>query len=41
MRAENKAESEGKKLTKTLAGVQGTWFIWKFVEVAPSAKQKG
>ena len=41
MRAKSKAEREDKQFTKTLAGVSGTWFVWKFVEVTQSGKQKG
>ena len=40
IKAESKAE-RGKKFTRTLAGVSGTWFIWKFVDVAESGKKKG
>ena len=41
IKAESKAEREKKKFTRTLAGVSGTWFIWKFVDVAESGKKKG
>ena len=41
MKATSKAEREEKQFSKTLAGVSGTRFIWKFVEVGKSGKKKG
>ena len=41
MKAASKAEREEKQFSKTLAGVYGTRFIWKFVEVGKSGKKKG
>ena len=40
MKATSKAERKGKKLTKTLAGVSGTWYIWKFVDVGETSEGK-
>ena len=41
MKATSKAEREEKQFSKTLAGVSGTRFIWKVVEVGKSGKKKG
>ena len=41
MKAASKAEREEKQFSKTLAGVSGTRFIWKFVKVGKSGKKNG